>query len=112
MPRESRLLAFRRPRSAHLATVLTLIVIATMAAGSIGPSTALAQSAIPRHVVAAGGGTATTSSLLVRMTVGQPVAGSATAAGVTIKSGFWIPVAGAPIGAGCRKSLTNAEGLC
>jgi hypothetical protein len=98
MPRESRLLALRRSCLERFATVSALTVLATMAAGHAGVSTALAQSSVSRHVVAAGGGTASTSSLLVCATAGQPVAGSATAAGVTIWSGYWIPVAGAPIG--------------
>jgi len=48
--------------------------------------------------MASGGGTVSPSPLLVRTTVGQPLAGAATAAGHAVRAGFWIPGTGNPVG--------------
>lgn len=71
-----------------------------LAAGVLVAPPSLAATAIPRHVVASGGGRVQAAGHAVTGTVGQPVAAAGSAVHHTLTSGFWPGAPGGQVGVG------------
>ena len=69
-------------------SVRLVLVVTAVLAGTA--AIARAPSAVPRSVVAAGGGTTSGTNLSLSYTVGQPVVGAAPGILTELHSGFWI----------------------
>jgi hypothetical protein len=98
MSTESLLPALLLPGSRRTATAVLTAALAV--SPLVVPSSVAAQNALPRSVIASGGGTSSTPPLSVRATFGQAVAGAASAPGHTVRAGFWIPGTGVSVGVG------------
>jgi len=72
----------------HRAAILLL------AALMLPPPAARAAAQITRSVLGAGGGTATSATLVLNTSLGQALAGSASSAHIGIAGGFWLPGGG------------------
>jgi hypothetical protein len=70
-------------------TKMKIILILTIAAGSLFAPSTHAQFAIDWFTIAGGGGTSTGGPYAVSGTIGQPITGESTGGTFTIEAGFW-----------------------
>ena len=78
----------RRIIFALIVLVLVIVVVSTLAE----PVALAAGEAIPRYVIASGGGTSSSGAIVIQDTIGQPVVGVSNATGTGMSAGYWYSI--------------------